>query len=91
MPHLLGKGSARFGVVSIISTGLARCVYVHSLLSWRQKCLWLELTQMVDRVVDSTTQLYYQPCRVKKTVDPSCCHMFRKCIYALMTCDGLFH
>lgn len=69
MPHLLGKGSGRFEVASIISAGLARCVYVHSLLSWRQKCFWWRLTQMVDRVVDSTQQPYYHPCRVKKTAE----------------------
>lgn len=69
MPHLLGKGSARFEVASIISTGLARRVFVHSALSWRPGCCGWKLTQMVDGVLDSTEQLYRPPCRVKNAHD----------------------
>lgn len=56
MPHLLGKGSARFGVASIY-VSWPRSLHVSVLFSWRQKCLWRKFTQMVDRVVDSTQQL----------------------------------
>lgn len=69
MPHLLGKGSACFGVASIISAGLALCVHGDSLLSWRQQCLLLKLTHMVDKLVDSTQQLEYHPCCTKKTAE----------------------
>lgn len=69
MPHLLGKGSAWFGVAYIISTGLGQCVCGHSLLSWGQKCWWWKSTQMVDRVADSTRQLQHQPCWVKKKAE----------------------
>lgn len=80
MAHLLGKGSACFGVASIISTGLAHGMHVHSLLSWRQRCLWWKLTQMVDRVADPTQPLYSHPCK-----DPahSCCRV------SLHSCLGI--
>lgn len=57
MAHLLGRGSACFGVASIMAAGLAYGEHVHSLLSWRPRCLRWKLTQMVDRGTDTKQQL----------------------------------
>lgn len=84
MAHLLGKGSACFGVASIISTGLAHGMHMHSLLSWRQRCLWWKLTQMVDRVVDSTQQLYSHPCKENSWAAAHSC-----CWVSLHSCLGI--
>lgn len=58
MAHLLGRGSAAcFGVASIMAAGVAYGEHVHSLLSWRPRCLRWKLTQMVVGGADTKQQL----------------------------------
>lgn len=57
MAHLLGRGSACCGVVSITAATGAHGRRVHILFSWRPRRLHWKLTQMVDGGADTKQQL----------------------------------
>lgn len=78
MPHLLGKGSARFGVASIISAGLAR-LRVCALTAF------LEAGALMGEVnTDGRQSGRLNTAAVLWSLQG------KECIYSLMTCSGDF-